>query len=458
MTATEGRIDERAGVATRVPSIGEYFEPAAETMSRADLEAYQEARILELVPYAYEHAPLVRKTWDDAGVHPRDIFSLADFRERAPFTSKEQIRSFRDRYGDPFGGIASKDIAALHFVASTTGTTGEPALFPEAWEGVAAGVGETTRWGTMPTLMTRDMWMAGVRPGDRALLPGSTRRGPWYQMVQLCGGVPVVTSGLPRLVKQLCELSVEHRPTALYVLHMTLLVAIDHLSDEIDMCDTWSSYRSVVFAGEPLGRRWRARAHEWGMNLVNHTSAGDVGGSTECYAHDGCHLWEDKVLVEHLDEHGAAVPDGSIGELVSTALDPGAGILLRYRSDDLIRLTRERCRCGRTHARQWPVGRRGDEVVIDGRSVLPLDIWSAIESLPETSRALFQLIRPERDLDVLRVRVGYDRARTTNVDELRDRIAGAVLDSVGLVPSIELVDERELMARTNGKVARVVKS
>jgi phenylacetate-CoA ligase len=257
---------------------------------------------------------------------------------------------------------------------------------------------------------------------------------------------------------ELCELSIAHRPTAFYVLHMTLLVAIDHLSEEIDMRDVWHSYRGVVFAGEPLGSALRSRADEWGMRLVNHTSAGDVGGSTECFVRDGCHLWEDKLLAEHVDDQGRPAPDGSVGELVSTALDPGAAVLLRYRSDDLVRLTREPCACGRTHARQWPVGRRGDETVVQGRSVLPLDIWSAIESLPETSRALFQLIRPQRELDVLRIRVGYNTASTASVDELRDRIAGGVHDSIGLVPSVELVDERELMARTNGKVARVVKA
>lgn len=454
MSAIEGRVEPAETAAGRAE---EFYEPSAETMSRPDIESYQEARILELVPFAYESAPLVRKTWDDAAVHPRDISSLDDFRDRAPFTSKDQIRAFRDAYGDPFGGIACRDLAALHFIGSTTGTTGEPALFPEEWGGAAAGANPADLWATMPTLMTRDMWMAGVRPGDRALLPGSTRRGPWYQMVQLCGGVPVVTSGLPSQVEQLCELSVRHRPTAFYVLHMSLLVAIDHLSEEFDMHDVWDSYRGVVFAGEPLGSSLRARAEEWGMRLVNHTSAGDVGGSTECFVRDGCHIWEDNLIAEHVDEHGDAVADGSIGELVSTALDPGAGVLFRYRSDDLVRLTRERCPCGRTHARQWPVGRRGEETVVEGRSVLPLDIWSAIESLPETSRALFQLIRPQRELDVLRIRVGYNTAGTANVDELRDRIAGGVLDSIGLVPSVELVDERELMARTNGKVARVVK-
>ena len=61
-----------------------YLEPEIETMSRADLDAFQEERILELVPYAYERSALVRKTWEEAGVKPSDINSMADYRERAP--------------------------------------------------------------------------------------------------------------------------------------------------------------------------------------------------------------------------------------------------------------------------------------------------------------------------------------------------------------------------------------
>jgi phenylacetate-CoA ligase len=437
MTTVEDRPDDASD---------EYFEPAAETMPRADIEAYQEERVLELVPFAYERSGLIRKTWEEAGVHPRDIRSLDDYRERAPFISKAHLRDFRDRYGDPFGGIGV-DPDNLTFIGSTTGTTGEPAMFPENW----------TQWNTMSVLLTRDMWMAGARPGRPAMVIGSTRRGPWYEMIQLCGAVPLIATGLRDQVRMLCELSIEHRPTTLFVMHMALMVAFDQVADEVDMKDVFSSYRGVVFAGEPLGQRWRERAREWGMRLHNHTSAGDVGGSTECRERNGCHLWEDKVLIEHVDPvTGEPTPEGEVGELVSTALDFGGSVLLRYRSDDLVRIDRSPCPCGRTHARQWPVGRKGDEVVVDGVSVLPFDIWAALESLPETERALFQLIRPQREMDKLRIRVGYDTSKARDVATLHEEVAAAVQAHTQLVPELELVDENALLSRSNGKVARVV--
>ena len=111
-----------------------YLEPAIEMMPRAELQALQEQRLLEMLPRVYEHAPLIRKTWDDAGVKPNDIGSLEDFRERAPFVTKDDIRSFRDRYGDPFGGMLAVERDQISTVFSTSGTTGDATLYGHAWQ------------------------------------------------------------------------------------------------------------------------------------------------------------------------------------------------------------------------------------------------------------------------------------------------------------------------------------
>src|SRR5690242_21421231 len=78
-----------------------YFNAHIETMARADLEALQLERLLEVIPIAYERAPLIREAWEDAKVHPRDIRTLDDFRERVPFIDKDAVRRFRDERGDP---------------------------------------------------------------------------------------------------------------------------------------------------------------------------------------------------------------------------------------------------------------------------------------------------------------------------------------------------------------------
>jgi hypothetical protein len=88
--------------------------------------------------------------------------------------------------------------------------------------------------------------------------------------------------------------------------------------------------------------------------LFVYTSAGDTGTAWECREHDGYHLWEDTVLAEHLSTDGNDPVSGDeVGELVATNLDDLAAPLIRYRSDDLVRMSGDVCGCGRTHARMW---------------------------------------------------------------------------------------------------------
>ena len=206
-----------------------------------------------------------------------------------------------------------------------------------------------------------------------------------------------------------------------------------------------SSYHGIVHGGEPLGTRSRKLLDDWGVAGFEHTAVGDASAATECREHDGCHFWEDGVLVEHLEPDGTAtVADGERGELVVTALDNRTMPLVRFRSDDLVEMTRERCGCGRTHGRIKTAGRKGDEVIIDGQSVLPLDVWEAVEGFDETAMGLFQIIRTDAQMDELRLRVGHD-GTTTRPSELCDRLAEAVGAATGVVPKIELVPNDDLL-------------
>lgn len=406
-------------------------------MARADLEAIQEAKLLDLLPYAYERSALIRSTWDEAGVHPRDIKTLADYKERAPFISKDAIRVFRDERGDPYGGLLCYQESELTAITSTSGTTGDPTLVPEKWE---------PREGTAPAL-TRDFWEMGVRPGDYFTCILFTFRGAAWAMAQSIGAVPIFMDHTPEELSRFVKLSLELRPTGLYNFSNVLISELAAVCDRMGVSpkDVMSSYHGIVVGGEPIGPRSRHFLDEWGVEAFEHTAVGDAGAATECREHDGCHFWEDGVLVEHLDPNSTdEVPDGERGELVVTALDNRVMPLVRFRSDDLVEITRERCGCGRTHGRLKTAGRKGDEVVIDGRSVLPRDVWEAVELCPETSLGLFQIIRPAAKMDTLRLRVGHDGS-TSDPGELSARIAAAVSEATGVKPEIELVPNADLL-------------
>ena len=436
-----------------------YYDQAYETMPRAQLADLQLELLLETIAFAYERSPLIRDAWEQAKVTPRDVRSLDDFHEKVPFISKDAIRQFRDERGDPYGGQLCVEQSDLTAIMSTSGTTGDPTLVAERWGGGHVG---------RPALMFRDFWGMGVRPGDVVSLFLFTFRGPTYGFVQQLGAVPMLFDYDIDEIERLLRCSIEYQPTALYNYGGTMIRATADVAERtgLDPREAFASYKGIVWAGEPLGARARALAEEWGMPLYEHAAVGDVSASFECNAHDGCHVWEDTVLVEGIDPqagaHTDAAPvtvDRERCELVGTALTNRVAPLIRFRSDDIARIDRSACACGRTHARVWNVGRKGDEVIVDGRSVLPIDVWNAVESLAACRLGLFQIVRPQREVDVLQLRVGYQDTPPDRLGALADEVAGAVLAQVGVVPTVELVPNAELLRLgPPHKIPRVARS
>lgn len=415
-----------------------YFDRDVETLPREQIERLQEARILQLVPYVYQRSPLIREVWDEAGVKPDDIKSLADFKAKVPFIDKDRIRRFRDEHGDPFGGLCCAEPPHLKGVGFTSGTTGDPTPLPRSEHHVTIGA------------MKREMWHMGARPNDyMTYCLFSFREGLNFDKYLDSGLRPVTVPHLPFEMPHLVSLSREFRPTTMFMLSTPLIFGLQQYQQKTgdDLREAFSSYKGVVFGGEPLSQSMRELVESWGLEIFQLTSLGDIATAMECKAHDGMHTWEDLALVEHLDPEGdQPVPDGARGEMVVTALSDDVGPLIRFRTDDLVKLTRKPCSCGRTHGRLWPLGRKGDEMLIKGRSILPIDIFPLMNAEPTTQMALFQMIRPQREADVLRLRVGYDPEKLDGtVEELAARIAQRIGDAlkvpveVGLTPNAELL-------------------
>ncbi|MFJ3777358.1 phenylacetate--CoA ligase family protein [Streptomyces sp. NPDC090075] len=430
-----------------------YFEPLVETMPRDRLEARQEEQVLELVEYAYDRSAFYRELWDGHGVHPRDIRCLEDFRDRVPFITKDMVRAHRARTGDPFGGLLCVPVEELTSVSSSSGTTGDPEFFAEIWQGAPPLV----------TAQVRDLWELGLRPGDRVLSPPGTFRNLMDAGYQALGAVVIEVDTWMGRMQEVVDALRTYRPAYLQMMYPQM-VELERLAESTDLREAFSSLKGASCAGQPLSRRMRARIRDdWGIDVYEYTSAADTGTAWECREHDGFHLWEDTVFPECVEVtedgwHDAA--DGDLGELVATDLDNRAAPLIRYRSEDLVRLSRDTCGCGRTHARMWVAGRRGDETVVRGRAVVLRDIWQAVEDQPETVAGVFQIVRKGREVDELRLRVGYDPHLTGDPDALAGRLIEAVRERTGVKPVLDLRTEEELLQTMTSvaKFPRVVKS
>jgi phenylacetate-CoA ligase len=122
---------------------------AIETASRDEIAALQLQRLRWSLQHAYDHVPHYRRAFDEKGVHPSDLRTLADL-ARFPFTTKKDLR---ENY--PFGmfAVPREQVARVH---ASSGTTGKPTV-------VGYTLKDIDNWAN---LVARSIRAAGGRPGD----------------------------------------------------------------------------------------------------------------------------------------------------------------------------------------------------------------------------------------------------------------------------------------------------
>lgn len=426
-----------------------YFDPEIETMPRPQLEALQWTQLKELIALAYERGGLVRAKWDAAGVKPSDIASLADFSRLVPFITKDDLREYREEHGDPFGGVLVADRSELRSITGTSGTTGDPTLIAR----------RDLNPPLANSLFDRGYWDLGLRPGDYAVTINPTMRGSTIMPMMSFGLIPITMDHTPLEIPRLVELSRTYRPTFLSAISTPLLMGLEQFEEDtgIDLAEVFQSYKAILWGGEPLGPRGRSLTERWKMNIFNIISLGDSTITLESSTRKGAYAWEDEVFVEHLDPDTLLpAEDGTIGELVVTALQNKVDPLIRFRSEDLVWLTREPCETGRTHTRYMVEGRAGDQIVVAGKTLLPIKIWPTVESQPESRAGLFQIVRPKVAEDFLRLRVGY--AGEADLASLEARLKNEIQQQLGIDSHIELVPNDELLKLgPPHKIPRIVK-
>jgi phenylacetate-CoA ligase len=420
------------------------LEPV-ETASRDEIQAIQLERLQWSVAHAYENVPFYRRGFDAAGVHPRDLRSLADL-AAFPFTTKQDLR---DNY--PFGMFAVPREQVLRVHASS-GTTGKPTV-----------VGYTRRdLDTWSDLMARSIRASGGRPGmivhvayGYGLFTGGL--GAHYGAERLgCTVVPMSGGMTERQV----QLILDFQPDVIMCTPSYLLTIVDELDRQgVDPAST--SLKVGIFGAEPWTDDMRAEIERrMGMHAVDIYGISEVMGpgvANECVeTKDGLHIWEDHFLPEVIDPRtGAVQPDGERGELVFTSLSKQALPIIRYRTRDLTRLLPGTARPG--HRRMEKVtGRSDDMMIIRGVNVFPTQIEELILRMPALAPH-FQcvLTRPDR-LDELEVRVEA-RAAVSDVDggALAAELAGRAKQALGVSVSVTVLAP-DSVERSAGKMRRII--
>ena len=96
------------------------------------------------------------------------------------------------------------------------------------------------------------------------------------------------------------------------------------------------------------------------------------------------HLNPDLLILEVVDENGAAVKNGALGEVIFTTLGVEGMPLLRYKTGDLCHVYYDKCTCGSSTPRLGPVlGRKQQMIKFKGTTIFPPAIFDVLDMMAE---------------------------------------------------------------------------
>jgi phenylacetate-CoA ligase len=313
-----------------------------ETASRDELCALQLERLKWSLNHAYENSPVYRRKFDEAGVHPSELTTLADL-ARFPFTTKKDLR---DSY--PFGmfAVPQDRISRIH---ASSGTTGKPTV-----------VGYTARdIDTWANLVARSIRAAGAKPGDK-----------------------VHVSYMLSIADELERQGVDPASCSLRI--------------GIFGAEPWTNDMRHA-----IEKRMGIDA----VDIYGLSEVMGPGVASECVeTKDGPTIWEDHFYPEIIDpETGEVLPDGELGELVFTSLTKEALPIIRYRTRDLTRLLPG---SARTMRRMEKItGRSDDMMIVRGVNVFPTQIEELLLKQHALAPHYQIVLTREGPLDVLTLNV-----------------------------------------------------
>lgn len=349
--------------------------------ARALIEAGQLAALRRLlaalIPDNRYYAPRLAAAGLDRGVD-----SLASFRARMPFTTKDELVADQARH-PPFGSGLTYPLARYVRFHQTSGTSGAPLCWLDTEES----------WSWMLDTWVQVFAAAGIEAQDRVFFPFSF--GPFLgfwtafdaALRRGCLALPgggLDSRGRLRVIFDSGATAICATPT--YAIRLAEVAA----QEGFDLGA--SQVRRIVVAGEPGGSveatRMRIERAWPGAQVFDHHGMTEVGPVTVPNPdHPGVlHVRESAYLAEVIDpEDGTPVAPGSVGELVLTTLGRLGSPLLRYRTGDLVRRSAATpAGLGRAEVafEGGILARRDDMVVVRGVNLYPSAVEAVVRAEP----------------------------------------------------------------------------
>jgi phenylacetate-CoA ligase len=335
---------------------------------------------------------------------PPRFASLAEFRERVPFTVKQEL--VEDQLAHPpYGTNLTYALDCYTRFNQTSGTSGSPLRWLDT----------TESWGWMVEKWVTVFRACGVEPGDRLFFAFSF--GPFLgfwtafeaggRLGCLClpGGGMSSTARLQALldndVTVLCC-------TPTYAIRLAEVAA----EEGLDVAG--SRVRAIFTAGEPGAciPATRARIEQlWpGARVHDQHGMTETGPVTfECLQRERVlHVIETGFIPEIIDPRtGQPAAAGEQGELVLTNLGRVGSPLIRYRTGDIVQPAAETpCACGRHDLalEGGILGRTDDMVIVRSVNLYPAAVEAVVRRFAEVAEYRVEVTN-QRAMTELRIQI-----------------------------------------------------
>jgi phenylacetate-CoA ligase len=426
------------------------FNPDIETMPLEKLRQLQSKRLQKLVAYVYEKVPFYKQQFDERGITPNSIKSIADV-ARLPFTTKEDLRN---HYPFQMFAVPRNRLARIH---ASSGTTGKPTVvgYTKTDLGLFGEVNARSlaAAGAEPGMMLHNAYGYGLFTGGLGLHTGAETLG--MSVIPVSGGMTD---------RQLMILQ-DFQPDVICCTPSYAQRLTEEVRDrQIDLDRLRLKY--AVLGAEPWTEAIREDVQQ-GLNVkaTNIYGLSEIigpGVSQEAVEErgTGSHIWEDHFYPEVVDpDTGEPLPEGKDGVLVFTTLTKEAFPVLRYWTNDICSLHYD-SDSQRTHIKMSAIkGRADDMLIIRGVNLFHTQVEELIQQIPELAPHYQLIVSREGTMDALEVKVELEtdqKEETSIKEQLSLFLRKKMKDNIGVTAKVEVVTHGAIPRSEGGKLKRIM--
>lgn len=403
------------------------FLKESQFFSEAEIIEYQRENLVKIISHAYYNVPYYREIFDKRKLTPRDIRNVNDLHKLPILTKKDIKDNFKKLIAT---GLSGKKLIHGH----TSGTTGTP--LDILWDKNTVLITNALLW--------RQRNWAGLNFGERfstffgrVSVPISQKKPPYWRYNFAHKQVLFSSFHLTREnLKYYFDKLTTYKPVAIEGYPSNIFI----LAKYLEYLDQKFPVRSILTTSETLHQYQREVIEDrFCCKIYDYYGMAErVVFATECEMHKGHHLNSEYGITEIVNSDGMASGVDQLGRIVATGLHNYGMPLIRYATNDVSLLRKDKCTCGRTLPLLADVTTKAEDIITtrDGRYISSSALTHPFKPLDNIEES--QIIQD--DINGIRIKIvkkaGYSDHDTKHlINEMQMRLGN------DMNIKIEFVDE-----------------